>query len=83
NELDAEISIYPNPAQSKFFVKMDNAPSERVQLTIRGIDGRVMLVQQRNAFEIMEINVSNFSAGVYVVELLMEEGIAVRKLVVE
>ncbi|MFT5746003.1 MAG: extracellular elastinolytic metalloproteinase [Saprospiraceae bacterium] len=83
NELDAEISIYPNPAQSKFFVKMDNAPSERVQLTIRGIDGRVILVQQRNAFEIMEINVSNFSAGVYVVELLMEEGIAVRKLVVE
>ena len=83
NELNADISIYPNPASGAFFVKITNAPSEKVQLTVRGIDGRVMVIQQRNAYETMEIDATNFSAGVYVVELMMEEGVAVRKLVIE
>lgn len=83
NELNADISIYPNPATAQFFVTIADAPSEKVQLTVRGIDGRIMLIQQRNAYETMEIDASSFSAGVYVVEMLMEEGIAVRKLVIE
>jgi len=82
-ELAANISMFPNPATNQVVLTIGDAPSDKATLTIRGIDGRVMTTRKINALHAETIDVSNYGAGIYVVEILMEEGLAVKKLVVE
>ena len=80
--LDNSITLFPNPTEQQFFLKFENQSAEAVQVTIRSIDGRVLLVQQRNTADTAPIDVSSFVSGVYIVELQMERGTINKKLMI-
>lgn len=75
----AVVRIFPNPASSSVSLMMD---SEIDEITITDISGRIMLKQQVGA-KSLQINLAEFSGGLYIVHLAAQNAITVRKLVVE
>jgi len=81
---DATVKVYPNPT------------SDNVNVRIEGIDGQTMIristltgktVAQRNVninnkFAIEQFNVSDLTPGVYVLQIVNEEAVISRKLVI-
>ncbi len=70
--------ISPNPARNTVNVSFE-APNAK--LSICDLNGKSLIV--KNAFTGGEINIEHLKAGVYVVKLETDEGVGVRKLVVE
>jgi hypothetical protein len=66
-----ELTIYPNPAQSHIYVKMDKIarPDEEVEVSITGMDGRVLLQRKEFASYLIGINVENFAQGSYTISI--------------
>jgi hypothetical protein len=61
------ISIYPNPAEEKLFVKLDNFDSE-VKIEVFTIDGK-SISQSISNEDLTEISLSNLSNGIYFIEI--------------
>jgi hypothetical protein len=66
-----ELSIYPNPAQSHIYVKMDKIarPDELVDVTITSMDGRVLLQRKEYASYLIGVNVENLAQGSYTLSI--------------
>jgi hypothetical protein len=66
-----DLSIYPNPAQSHIYVKMDKIarPDELVDVTITSIDGRVLLQRKEYASYLIGVNVENLAQGSYTLSI--------------
>ncbi|MEG2070735.1 MAG: T9SS type A sorting domain-containing protein [Bacteroidales bacterium] len=77
NDLAGEISIYPNPAIDKVYIKSDVTIN---QIDIVSIQGQVISSEQviNN-----EINVNTLATGVYMLRIYTEQGIAIKKFVKE
>lgn len=73
-----QISIYPDPADEWFIIRIEN--NENVDLSIFGLDGKLMLQKQLNQQE-MVIDIRNFSEGTYIVSLKFSNGIIQRKII--
>jgi hypothetical protein len=74
-----ELSVYPNPATDVLNISFDG---EVTQLTIMNASGQV--VYTNNAIQKPEtINISDFEAGVYLVQIVAAEGITTRKVTVK
>lgn len=73
------ISIYPNPVQNTLYV--ENKGNETIEaLLIHDALGRLVMEQQGL---IDEVDVSNLSAGLFVVRIKTEKGISSQKLIKE
>jgi len=68
--LDANIKVYPNPAQSKIFIEA----SEKVNARLLDMNGSI-LEEVKNA---AEINISPYANGIYMVEVYNEQGVKVK-----
>lgn len=66
-----ELSIYPNPAQSHIYVKMNKIarPEEQVEVTITGMDGKVLMQRKEYASYLIGINVENLAQGSYTLSI--------------
>ena len=76
-----DISIYPNPANTSFFVKINN--NTTTHLEIIDLNGR--LIHEENipqGISLSEINTSKFSNGIYFVRLINDKNVVVRKLAI-
>ncbi len=73
-----QFNVSPNPARNTVNISF-TAPNAR--LSICDLNGNKLIV--KNDFTGGEINIEHLKAGVYVVKLETEEGVGVRKLVVE
>lgn len=79
NENMIEASVYPNPASDVLNIKLNaNATS----VSIIGMDGKVISTESVNA-NTVAVNVSNLVAGVYVYEIVAENGEIVRNTFVK
>lgn len=79
NENTLTASVYPNPANDVLNIKLnENATS----VSIIGLDGKVVATQHVNATT-AQVNVSNLVAGVYVYEIVAENGAIVRNTFVK
>lgn len=76
NELDANtnVIVYPNPANDELSILvLDNAkPLERVEL--RSIDGKIVYSHDRPSSKQLKISTSSYSAGIYFLGLVNENG---------
>ena len=73
-----QFNVSPNPARNTVFVSFD---TPKARLSICDLNAKKLIV--KNDFTGGEINIEHLKAGVYVVKLETEEGVGVRKLVVE
>lgn len=86
--LDLDWSVFPNPAAqgSKVLVQMDMEKSADVQVELLDLSGRVLYSQESfiNAGQSnLELNHNDLSTGLYFVRLNTEDGVAVKKLIVQ
>lgn len=64
-EVSDYFSLYPNPARNHLHLEM-GIPVQRIQ--IAGVDGRVLKVLNPNSSSSMDIDVSSWESGMYVVK---------------
>ncbi len=74
--LDTQISVYPNPAQDKIFIKFEK--NQTFNIDILDVVGNIMI---RNADT--EIFVKNWQRGIYFVKLTNKQGTFTKKIVLE
>ena len=80
NELQRNgINIYPNPSDGVFKVVI-NEPGNGAQIHIKDISGKKVL-SDKITDKITEIDLSNFSRGVYFIELIVKDKIYLSKII--
>lgn len=79
NELNASVNLFPNPAVNEFTVTVDG--NEATGITVIDLTGKVVYSSPVNGT--ITVNTSNFSAGIYTVNVATSNGIATKKLVVK
>lgn len=80
--VDAEFSVYPNPANQTVAMSLSSLVGE-YELMITDLAGREMMRTVDSGSQ-LELNVSNWPNGVYLVNLIAEKGItATEKLIVQ
>jgi len=73
-------SIYPNPTNNK--ITIDGVTSQNTTLSIKNIVGELVFQTQLNNAK-NEIDISNFSKGIYIVKIESSQGIMQQKLIKE
>ncbi|MDR2409898.1 MAG: T9SS type A sorting domain-containing protein, partial [Bacteroidales bacterium] len=68
HELDKSIQIYPNPAEDVVHVSIENNPLNNIEIYLFDVFGR-RLEMQRITDKTTAINMSSFSAGVYILQI--------------
>jgi hypothetical protein len=89
NELEntvASLQIYPNPASANTTISMVLENEANVEMRLLDLSGKVMTAKNYGTLVgswSEKINTTNFSAGVYLVELTIEGTKVTKRLVVE
>ncbi|MGE0637918.1 MAG: lamin tail domain-containing protein [Bacteroidia bacterium] len=72
NDAREKLSVYPNPASEKFFVK---APSAIEEIRIYNITGQQVYADKKSLFtNFIEVQPVTYSAGLYVVSVKLKSG---------
>ena len=80
------IDVFPNPTDDVFNIRLGEEQTGQLQIRVLGTDGRVYLEQQVKNVQVgqtLQVNIEDLAAGVYFIELKMDEGTATRKLIVQ
>ncbi len=78
--LNNSIHINPNPNNGIFEIKFDQALSAEWQLSVLDIKGSAVFEKSFNPTNTQGIDLSELANGVYVLKIMTEEGMAVKKL---
>ena len=78
NEHDINVDIYPNPTKGMVYILSENIQ----RVSVFNMFGQMVLDTEINSNE-ATINMSTFSAGVYMVRIATAEGITTKNVVVE
>ena len=78
-----ELDIYPNPGKGMITVSLSEVINGPVAIDLRSIDGRLLRSFRYDNFQQEGLDLSGYSAGVYLLQLRTEEGVTTRKLVLE
>ncbi len=84
--LGALINIFPNPANDRIYVDLNAKRSGRLEVSLLGIDGKVLNNQIRDVTtgrQQFSMDVSNLAAGFYFVRLNTGNEVVTQKIVVE
>jgi len=76
-EINDAIQIYPNPTKNRMAIKTIK-PFSQIQLI--DVHGRVIAAVYKNSNEI-EIDMNNFSNGIYLIKIISENKIETRKII--
>lgn len=83
-ELVAKVNLFPNPTNDLLLVKMDLPIKTGDKIELLSMDGKILLENNLSAGdELVEINVSNFTAGIYIMQLTMNQGVVSKRVVVK
>jgi hypothetical protein len=78
--LNARFSMYPNPAST--VISIANLDKLNVKsVSIADLNGRIMKTVALEGVDATDINVSDLAAGVYLINIATEEGIATKKFI--
>ncbi|NEN25649.1 T9SS type A sorting domain-containing protein [Cryomorpha ignava] len=83
NNLDNQIQIYPNPANSQIWITSSSTPISEVQ--IMDISGRVLIHEKSVNSDVnrISLNISSLQSGIYLVNTKSGNESSTQKLVVE
>jgi len=71
-KLNAEVSVYPNPASGSFMVDFKNSNISKVE--VMNLNGALVAAYNTNGFEKFEISTSALSNGLYIVRMVDADG---------
>jgi hypothetical protein len=66
-ELDSEVRIYPNPAED--FIKVDLGTSDQFTYEVLDASGRTLMISSHPLSGILQLEVKDLAAGVYILKL--------------
>ena len=82
-EVVKNIQIYPNPTTTQLFVNIDLPTIEDTQIQLFNLDGKLLLNNNISASQNqIELNVSNFANGIYVLKIAIGDDIVTKRVVV-
>jgi len=76
------VKIYPNPAQEMVYLDVNTLISTDVQLSIFDVKGRLLKERSYSNTSTFGVSVADLSVGIYLVQLKMQEGIVMKKVIV-
>jgi photosystem II stability/assembly factor-like uncharacterized protein len=76
-------TLWPNPAKTMITITGSLSPQKELNVTIIDLKGRQVLNETFNNKNKIEMNISTLPKGAYLVKIRAEEGMEVKKLVVE
>ncbi|MDH4474775.1 MAG: T9SS type A sorting domain-containing protein [Fluviicola sp.] len=85
-QLDATLQIYPNPAHDMATVAINLKNESNVSMRVLDLSGKEMAARNygsMNGAATITMNTSEFVAGVYIVELTLDNEVVQQRLVVE
>ncbi len=76
------LSLYPNPAHDRLYIHPDNQQLKLTALQIFNVEGK--LVKQLSA-DVMQssINISSLDKGMYIIKIIVDDKVAMQKLIVD
>jgi len=80
----ADVNLYPNPFVDIIELQLDVKKSARAQLNITDLNGKLMLQKELQLSEGLftdQIDLSNFSNGVYLFNIIHEQEVLSRKII--
>ncbi len=86
NQVDANLTVYPNPANEFTSIKVQLKNEQNVALKLIDMNGRTVASRnygQMNGASEIQLNTSNFEAGLYLIQLTLDNTIVSRRLIIE
>ena len=83
--LDKFIQIHPNPTSGMIFVHVNLPQNSNVQLEVFDITGRsLMAVPAQNiSQQLVELNLSQFTSGVYILKVKVDDELLAKRLILQ
>lgn len=78
----SEVSLYPNPAQHMVTIDLTRIPQVQPNLAIVDMNGTAVWTKEKVQESKVEVNVSSYPAGTYLIRVSSEKGNAVKKLII-
>lgn len=75
------VKLFPNPATD--LVHVSNNISEEVSLEIFNVLGKSVFISSKNTFNQINIDLSNFDSGIYIVRISSNENSVTQRLIVK
>jgi hypothetical protein len=77
--VDTQITVSPNPTTAKTLIRFDKLTPQ--YLTVYNSMGSILMTEKMTNSTSYELNLSDFSTGVYIVKIKTAEGIGVKKII--
>ncbi|MEY4650948.1 MAG: hypothetical protein RJA06_1021 [Bacteroidota bacterium] len=84
--LDRSLSVYPNPNSGVFRVDFELGSAQRVEVKVLSATGQVVWVrnlESANGLQRHAVDLSEASAGLYLLQITSEEGVVTRRIAVQ
>lgn len=86
NQIDANLAVYPNPADEFTSIKVQLKNEQNVSLKLIDMNGRTVASRnygQMNGASEIQLNTVNFEAGLYLIQLTLDNTIVSSRLIIE
>ncbi len=80
---EGNITVYPNPANNKITISNNKEIPEEAIISISQINGQLVMQDKFQNQKLIELDVSNLSNGIYLLKIETQEGMEVKKLVIQ
>lgn len=78
------VNVFPNPSSGKVFVEMKNEENSDAVLEVMSIDGKLLLSENLGFTQgTHELNLSNFTEGIYLLKIQTNKTKIVKKVVIQ
>ena len=74
-------NVYPNPVASIINIKSIDNQTDKLTIELQDIAGRTLLTQQSENVDNIQIDLSKFPIGLYLIKLSSEHGVQIHKIV--
>ncbi|MBL0048959.1 MAG: T9SS type A sorting domain-containing protein [Bacteroidetes bacterium] len=83
---EIKIIAYPNPASQQLTIKIDGTIKGNVRLKMLNINGKEVYTKEilnlKNTDRIL-LNLSSYTEGIYILQLVYNEGVVMQKVIIE
>ncbi len=82
--LEQYVTLFPNPATDRLFLKFDLPSASAVSVSLYNLNGRLALPVVNDYFSRKTINLelNNMAAGIYIVRFVVDDGVLMKRIVV-
>ncbi|MFK7772809.1 MAG: S8 family serine peptidase [Saprospiraceae bacterium] len=81
-----EVSIFPNPNDGLFYLRIESEGVENFEIELLDVNGRLLdqfSVKEKNEEYIQLVDYQYFITGIYLIKIKSEQGIMIKKMIVQ